>query len=109
MDARITVAQITGSISNPELPKVFKVTKPQTDQAITIHLDGASKLDLMAIGNENVTFVQAGDRLVILFDNHSTVTIEPFYSSSGLPIDGISVELSPDRSVSGVEFASLFP
>ncbi|HLJ00226.1 MAG TPA: type I secretion C-terminal target domain-containing protein [Bradyrhizobium sp.] len=109
MDARSTVAQITGALPNSEFPKVIKLAKPQTDQAITIHLDGASKLDLTAIGNDNVTFVHAGDRLVILFDNHSTVTIEPFYNSNGLPIADISVELSSDRSVSGVEFASLFP
>jgi hypothetical protein len=109
MDARFTVAQVTGALPNNEPAKVVKLTKPQTDQAITVHLDGTSKLDLTAIGNENVTFVHAGDRLVILFDNHSTVTIEPFYDSKGLPLSDISVELSPDRSVSGVEFASLFP
>jgi VCBS repeat-containing protein len=109
MDARITVAQITGSLPNTESPKVVKLTKPQTDQAITIHLDGATKLDLTAIGNDDVTFVHAGDRLVILFDNHSTVTIDPFYDSKGLPQADILVELSADRSVSGVEFASLFP
>jgi VCBS repeat-containing protein len=109
MDARITVAQITGSLPNTESPKVVKLIKPQTDQAITIHLDGATKLDLTAIGNDNVTFVHAGDRLVILFDNHSTVTIDPFYDSKGLPQADILVELSADRSVSGAEFASLFP
>jgi VCBS repeat-containing protein len=109
MDARITVAQTTGSLPNSESPKVIKLTKPQTDQAVTIHLDGATKLDLSAIGNDNVTFVHAGDRLVILFDNHSTVTIDPFYDSKGLPQADILVELSADRSVSGAEFASLFP
>src|SRR6202011_2999299 len=109
MDARITVAQTTGSLPNSESPKVIKLTKPQTDQAVAIHLDGATKLDLTAIGNENVTFVHAGDRLVILFDNHSTVTVEPFYDSKGLPLADITVELSPGRDVSGAEFASLFP
>ena len=103
MDTRITVAQTTGSLPNSESPKVIKLTKPQTDQAITIHLDGATKLDLSAIGNDNVTFVHAGDRLVILFDNHSTVTIDPFYDSKGLPQADILVELSADRSVSGAE------
>jgi T1SS-143 domain-containing protein len=109
MDARNTVAQNTGSLPNSESPKVIKLTKPQTDQAVTIHLDSATKLDLSAIGNDNVTFVHAGDRLVILFDNHSTVTIDPFYDSKGLPQADITVELGADRSVSGAEFASLFP
>src|ERR1700676_4557809 len=109
MDTRITVAQTTGSLPNSESPKVIKLTKPQTDQAITIHLDGATKLDLSAIGNDNVTFLHAGDRLGTLFDNHSTVTIDPFYDSKGLPQADILVELSADRSVSGAEFASLFP
>jgi hypothetical protein len=109
MDASITVAQITGTLPNSEPPKVIKLTKPQTDQAITVHLDGATKLDLSAIGNDNVTFVHVGDRLVILFDNHSTLTIEPFYDSKGLPQADIQVELSANRSVSGAEFANLFP
>ena len=109
MDARITVAQLTGALPNSESPKVIKLTKPQTDQAIIIHLDGATKLDLTAIGNDNVTFVHVGDRLVILFDNHSTVTVEPFYDSKGLPLADITVELNADRTVSGAEFASLFP
>jgi probable HAF family extracellular repeat protein len=109
MDVRTTIAQITGSLPNSVSPKVIKLSKPQTDQAIVIDLDGASKLDLSAIGNDNVTFVHAGDHLVILFDNHSTVTIEPFYDAKGLPLADISVELSADRSVSGAEFASLFP
>jgi len=59
MDARITIAQITGSLPNSEPPKVIKLTKPQTDQAVTVHLDGATKLDLTAICNDNVTFVHA--------------------------------------------------
>jgi large repetitive protein len=109
MDARNTVAQITGSLPNSESPKVIKLSKPPTDQAIIIHLDGVTKLDLSAIGNENITFVHAGDRLVILFDNHSTATIEPFYDSKGLPLADITVELSSDRDVSASEFASLFP
>jgi hypothetical protein len=109
MGARTTVAQTTGSLPISELPKVLTLTKPQTDQAITLHLDGATKLDLTAIANDSVTFVRVGDRLIILFDNHSTVTIEPFYNSMGLPLADISVELSPDRTVSGAEFASLFP
>src|ERR1700757_3861128 len=109
MDARFTIAQITGALPPGEALKIFRLIKPETDQALVIHLDRSSKLDLTAIGNENVTFVHAGDRLVILFDNHSTVTVDPFYDSKGLPLADISVELSPDRSVSGAEFASLFP
>jgi large repetitive protein len=109
MDARTTIAQITGSLPNSISPRVIKLSKPQTDQAIVIDLDGASKLDLTAIGNDNVTFVHAGDRLVILFDNHATVTLEPFFGANGLPLSDITVELNPGRDVTGPEFASLFP
>ena len=37
------------------------------------------------------------------------MTVEPFYNSKGQPLADITVELSPDRDVSGAEFASLFP
>ena len=109
MDAQFTVAQITGALFPSEALKIVRLIKPETDQALVVHLDRSSKLDLTAIGDEKVTFVHVSDSLVILFDNHSTVTVDPFYDSRGLPLANISVELSADRSVSGAEFASLFP
>src|SRR4029077_5412004 len=109
MDARFTIAQITGALPPREALKIVMLIKPETDQALVVHLDRSSKLDLTAIGDEKVTFVHVSDSLVILFDNHSTVTVDPFYDSRGLPLANISVELNADRSVSGAEFASLFP
>ena len=109
MDARFTIAQITGALPPGEALKIVRLIKPETDQALVVHLDRSSKLDLTAIGDEKVTFVHVSDSLVILFDNHSTVTVDPFYDSRGLPLANISVELNADRSVSGAEFASLFP
>lgn len=111
MDRSILVAQVTGAIpgGNPTPPQLIRLTRPDPNQAVTIGLDGAVQLDLYAIANTPVTFVQVGDRLVILFDNQATVTLEPFFNSDGAPLSTISVELAPDRSVTGTEFASLFP
>ena len=110
MARSVVVAQATGPQGpNSPPPKVITVIKPDGNQAITIHLDGATKLDLSAIANENITLVHVGDRLIILFDNHAEVTIEPFYSDNGQPLPDITVELGPNHDVSGAEFANLFP
>ncbi|HKC34303.1 MAG TPA: hypothetical protein VKC16_12655, partial [Xanthobacteraceae bacterium] len=106
MSAPIRVAQATGNNSAPSL---IKVSKPQTNQAVTIHLDGPATIDLTAIGNDNVTFVHVGDRLIILFDNQSTVTFDPFYGADGAPSPTIAVELAAGRDVTGADFAGLVP
>src|SRR4029077_13341916 len=110
MNGPIVVAQATtpqASIGTP--PKVIIVNKPQGEQAITIHLDGATKLDLSAIANEQITLVHLGDRLIILFDNHAQVTIEPFYNDNGQPVADLTVELGRGRAAPAADFASLFP
>src|SRR3984957_16281529 len=109
MSTRFVVAQADGPQAPNSPPKVVAVTKPGGNQSITIHLDGATKLDLSAIANEKITLVHVGDRLIILFDNHAEVTIEPFYSDNGQPLPDVTVDLGPNHDVSGAQFASDFP
>ncbi|PWB65684.1 MAG: hypothetical protein C3F17_03425, partial [Bradyrhizobiaceae bacterium] len=66
-------------------------------------------MDLTDIASENITLVRVGERLVILFDNQATIAIEPFFDSSGQPLQDISLQLGPDRIVDGAQFATLFP
>src|SRR5580692_3965394 len=109
MSTPLVVAQANGPQGPSSAPKVVTVIKPDGNQAITIHLDGSTKLDLSAIANENITLVHVGDRLIIIFDNHAEVTIEPFYSDSGQPLPDITVELGPGHDVTAAQFASEFP
>ena len=110
MTQTVVVAQATGTQGQGGTPpKVITINKPQGEQAIAIHLDGSTKLDLSAIANENITLVHVGDRLIILFDNHSEVTIEPFYDANGQPAADLTVELGPGHDVTSSEFAGLFP
>src|SRR5262252_3625886 len=111
MDRSIVVAQANGPQggSGAGPAKVVTVNKPQGEQAITIHLDGSTKLDLSAIANEQITLVHLGDRLIILFDNHAQVTVEPFYNDNGQPAADLTVELGPGHDVTAAQFASQFP
>ncbi|BAM89150.1 hypothetical protein S58_31520 [Bradyrhizobium oligotrophicum S58] len=112
MNARVVVAQNEPSIHrglDGHSPRLIRLNKPQGDQALTIHLDGRVQLDFSAIAGENITLVHAGDRLVILFDNRAAVTLDPFYGPDGQPLPAISIHLGPDRDVSGIDFAALFP
>src|SRR6185312_14249123 len=109
MTDRIILAQATGQQQPGTPSKTIQVNKPLDQQAITIHLDGATKLDLSAIANESITLVHLGDRLIIIFANHAQVTLEPFYGDNGQPLTDLTVELGPGRDVSSSEFASLFP
>src|SRR5688572_17035506 len=104
MNAPIRLAQATGA-ANPDA--VTRVTKPQGGQAVAVHLNAAARLDLSAIAAETITLVRAGDRLVILFDNQATVTVEPFFGPNGQPLDH-AVQLGTDRVVDAAQFATLF-
>jgi hypothetical protein len=110
MIGRTVVAQATGQQQpGGTATQTIHVNKPLDQQAVTIHLNGETNLDLSAIANESITLVHLGDRLVIVFDNHAQVTLEPFYGDNGQPLANLSVELGPGRDVSSSEFAGLFP
>jgi hypothetical protein len=112
MNERVAISQVSSSqLANLVRSHVVKVTKPQSEQAITVDLsDGAgAKLDLSAVANEKMTLVHVDTKLVILFDNQSTVTAEPFFDLSGKPLASINVELSAGRTLNGEQFAQNVP
>src|SRR3954466_630631 len=112
MNRQFQVAQATGTgtSSGSATPRIYKLTKPLTDQAVVINVgyDQKVKLDFSSIANEKITLVHVGEKLIILFDNKSTVTVDPFFDSRH-DASNLSVEVAPGRDVSVSEFASLFP
>jgi len=108
---QVAQANIPVQPANAGRARIVKVAKPFSDQSIVVPLsyDGTVKADLSAIAGENITLVHIDEKLIILFDNKSTVTLEPFFDSAGKPLDAISVEVSPGRQLTGAEFAALFP
>ena len=119
MNGPFQVAQAGGisTSSTAATPvRIYKLTKPLTDQAVMVNLgyDQKVKIDFSAIANEKITLIHVGEKLIILFDNESTVTVEPFFKSradglGGETRDEITVEMAPGRDISVKEFATLFP
>ena len=113
MNQHVQIAQAGGSsAANNQAPlRVYKLTKPLTDQAVVVNLgyDQKAKIDFTSIANEKVTLVHIGEKLIILFDNKSTVTVEPFFASRHDGLNNVTVEVAPGRDVSATEFASIFP
>src|SRR3954467_68935 len=113
MNGQFQVAQASGTAgSNNNSPtRVFKLTKPLTDQAVIINLgyDQKVQVDFSAIANEKITLVHVGEKLIILFDNQSTVTVEPFFDSRHDALQNLTIEIAPGRDLSVTEFASTFP
>ena len=91
--------------------QVVKVVKPGDEQAVTIELgyDQKVKLDLTAVADEKLTFVHIGEKLIILFDNQSTVTVHPFFDSMGVPLSNLSVTFSSGQDLPSGEFVSTVP
>src|SRR5258708_21231875 len=112
MNGQFQVAQATGTgNSNNATPaRIFKLTKPLTDQSVVINLGYEQKVqvDFSAIANEKITLVHIGEKLVILFDNQSTVTVEPFFDSRHDALGNLTIEVAPGRDLSVSEFASAF-
>jgi T1SS-143 domain-containing protein len=114
MNAPVLLAQLSGSSpqasgSPNTSPKNMKLEKPQGGQAVSVHLDGNTRLDFSDIASEKLTFVRVGEKLIVLFDNQSTVTVDPVFDSNGHPLANVAFEMTPDRTLSGDEFAALFP
>src|SRR5665213_990509 len=109
MNAPVLLAQLSGSSQPDSSPKTLKVEKPQNGQAVTIHLDGNTRIDFSDVASEKLTFVHVGDKLIVLFDNQSTVTVEPVFDSSGHPLADITFEMTPDHTLTGDQFTALFP
>ncbi|HXF88135.1 MAG TPA: VWA domain-containing protein [Xanthobacteraceae bacterium] len=112
MQAPFVVAQAEtiGAAAGARPARIIKVHKPEGDQAITVNLgyDQAYKLDLSAIADEQITLMRMGERLIILFDNRSSVTVEPFFNSAAAPLPNISVE-AVGRDFTASEFVAYFP
>ena len=110
MNERVAVTQANSlPLANLVRSHVVRVAKPQSDQAIILDLDKGAKLDLSAVANEKMTLVHVDTKLVILFDNQSTVTAEPFFDLSGKPLTDLNVELSAARTLNGEQFAQNVP
>ena len=110
MNERVAVTQANSlPLANLVRSHVVRVAKPQSDQAIILDLDKGAKLDLSAVANEKMTLVHVDTKLVILFDNQSTVTAEPFFDLSGKPLTDLNVELSAGRTLNGEQFAQNVP
>src|SRR6516165_4120189 len=113
MNQQFRIAQATG-IGNPNNaspPRIFKLTKPFADQSVVVNLgyDQKVQVDFTAIANEKLTLVHVGEKLIILFDNQSTVTIEPFFDSRHDQLGNLTIEVAPGRDLTVSEFASSFP
>src|SRR5215468_6773928 len=113
MQGQFQVAQATGAgnPSNSGPVRIYKLTKPLTDQAVVVNLgyDQKVKVDFTSIANEKITLVHVGEKLIILFDNQSTVTIEPFFDSRHDQLGNLTIEVAPGRELTVSEFASSFP
>ncbi|MCC8977851.1 DUF5801 repeats-in-toxin domain-containing protein, partial [Bradyrhizobium acaciae] len=114
MQGSFQVAQATGtgnSTTNSAPVRIYTLTKPLTDQAVVVNLgyDQKAKIDFSAIAKEKITLVHIGEKLIILFDNQSTVTVEPFFDSRADGQSNVTIEMAPGRDVSVQEFTSLFP
>ncbi|MBR0822287.1 DUF5801 repeats-in-toxin domain-containing protein, partial [Bradyrhizobium liaoningense] len=113
MNAQFQVAQAASTTvaTNSTPVRTFSLTKPLTDQAVVLHLgyDQKVKLDFSSIANEKITLVHVGEKLIILFDNKSTITVDPVFDSRHDGQQLLSIELAPGRDVNVQEFASLFP
>src|SRR6476469_1485921 len=113
MNGSFQVAQATGTgTSNSNAaPRIYKLTKPLTDQAVVVNVgyDQKVQVDFSSIANEKITLVHVGEKLIILFDNQSTVTVEPFFDSRNDPRQNITIEMAPGREISVGEFANLIP
>src|ERR1700761_892143 len=110
MNAPVLLAQLQGNSTPASTPpRHIKLEKPESGATVTVYLNGPIELDFADIASEKLTFVRVGDKLIVLFDNQSTVTLEPVFGPDGHPLNNIAFEMAPDHMLTGDQFASEFP
>ena len=114
MNGPFRVAQASGTAASGTTAtpvRIYQLTKPLTDQAVMVNLgyDQKVKIDFSAIDNEKITLVHVGEKLIIVFDNHSKrlVRIGVIPSSISIPLLVISPPLMycVENPVEGATFA----
>src|SRR5258706_3863988 len=112
MNGQFQVAQAsgTGNSNNASPARICKLTKPLADQSVVINLGYEQKVqvDFTAVANEKITLVHIGEKLIVLFDNQSTVTVEPFFASRHDSLGNLTIQVAPGRDLSVSELASTF-
>ena len=109
MNAPFLLAQALPQVPGLTQPRLIQLTKPAGNQSVTVHLDGATRLDFSRIGNETVTLVRVGEKLIILFDNQTTSQCSRCSAPTASHVPMSRSSLTGDRIVTGAEFATLFP
>ena len=104
------VAQAFSGAESSAAPRIVRVVKPSANETVTIELGYHQKvkLDLTAIADEKPTLVHLGDKLIFLFDNRSTVTIESYFDAMNVASPNVTFEVSPGRVIGGTELSTLF-
>ena len=109
MNQRVVVPSSGIQLSSLAPARIVEIIKPERGHSIAVKLgDGhGTQLDLSAVARESLQFVHTGTKLVIQFDNHSTVIADPFFDSSGKAFSHIDVSFGGGNIVSGEQFAAL--
>ena len=109
MNQRVVVPSSGVQLSSLAPARIVEITKPERGQSIAVKLDGdhGTQLDLSAVAHESLQLAHTGTKLVIQFDNQSTVTADPFFDSSGKPFSQLDVSFGGGNVVSGEQFAAL--
>ena len=105
---RVQIAQAGTPPSTAQPVKKVVVQRPADGQSVVIDVRGGAEIDLRSVANERVVFVQAGDRLIILFENREAVVLSGFYRDGQIAQD-LVFDVGQQQAVSPLQFASLFP
>ncbi|HEY7231318.1 MAG TPA: VCBS domain-containing protein, partial [Pseudolabrys sp.] len=109
MNERVVLPSSGIRLSNLAVPRIIEVVKPAAGEAITLDLRNtiATTLDFSAIANEKVELARDGHRLILAFDNQSTVTAEPFFDFSGKPLPYLEVDFGGIGAMTSEQFDAL--
>ncbi len=110
MNGPFVVAQAGSSANSGSAPvQIIKLTKPEAGQTEIFHasFNGVVKIDFSAIANEKITLFHdsKNQSLHIIFADGSQDIIEPFFDSRGTILTNLVLEMGPDVTYSGEQFA----
>src|SRR5690242_6263611 len=113
MNGPFVVAQAGSTANSGADPvQVIKLTKPQAGHTDIFHasFNGTVKIDFTAIANEKITLFHdsKNQSLHVIFADGSQDIIEPFFDSRGTILSNLVLEMGPNKTMGGEQFATLF-
>lgn len=96
MNELVRVAQ---NSATPLDKRVVKLVRPADGAPQVVNVAPGMVIDMQGIAEDKIVLVHAGDRLIIMFADRSSIVLKGFYHGNGDILAGLDVDLGQGNAI----------